>query len=247
MEQKVKVLIADPCAGYRRLVAWQINHAPDLELVGDTDNGHEALRIVREAMPNVVVSDIQLACLDGIGMIRQLREQQVEAVSILVSSFRTDNISEETAALGVYAVLLKPFNTETLMEVIRSVKGQVENPSHCAPGLECAVTEMLYKTGMPPHMKGHRYLREAIVQAVGDKTICRALTKLCYPMLARKFNTTPSRVERAMRHAIEVSWEGGNRDVLQDVFVAKPGKTPTNSEWIATLANRVNKQIEDSD
>lgn len=247
MEQKVKVLIADPCAGYRRLVAWQINHAPDLELVGDTDNGHEALRIALETMPDVVVSDIQLACLDGIGMIRRLREQQVEAATILVFSFRADNISEETTALGVYAVLLKPFNTETLMEVIRSVKGQVENPSHRVPGLECAVTEMLYKIGMPPHMKGHGYLREAIVQAVGDKTICRALTKLCYPVLARKFNTTPSRVERAMRHAIEVSWEGGRRDVLQDVSVAKPGKTPTNSEWIATFANRVSRQMDDKD
>ena len=246
MKQKVKVLIADPCADYRRFVTQQINDAPDLELVGDTENGHEALCIARETAPDVIVSDIQLTCLDGIGMIRRLRKQQVEAASILVSSFRADSISSEVLALGVYCVLLKPFNTETLMEVIRSVGKRGEVSAHCESDLENAVTEVLYKTGMPPHMMGHRYLKEAIVRAVGDKTICRAMATLCYPMLARKFNTTSARMERAMRHAIEVSWEHSERDTLRKLFgdnAYKRDNAPTNSQWIEAIAKIVNHKL----
>ena len=250
MEQKMKVLIADPCAGYRRLVAWRIHAAPDLELAGATESGAEALLIAWDTNPDVIVLDVRLEHLDGISVMHRLREQQSAASCIMVSSSYADNVFLKAAALGVRSILLKPFSTETLMENIRSMKNPVEDCACRTPGLEKIVTETLNETGIPPYMKGHRYLREAIIRTVGDGTVCRAMTELCYPALAKQFNTTPSSVERAMRHAIEATWEYCDRDSLWKIFgdtAPIRDKTPTNREWIATLANHVTKQMDDKD
>jgi two-component system response regulator (stage 0 sporulation protein A) len=251
MQQKIKVLIADPCGDYRRLVTQQINRAPDLELTGSTENGSEALRIALETKPDVLVCDIQLTHLGGISMIHCLQAQQVDVSAILVSNFRADSRCAEILALGIYCILLKPFNTETLLEVIRSVSGRGdEEPVHCKPALERAVTEILVETGIPPHLKGFRYLREAVVRTVSDTSHCWAMAKSCYPILARKFNTVPARVERAMRHAIEVSWEYSDRNTLRKLFgdtTSKHNKVPTNSEWIISIAECVTKQLEHTD
>jgi len=250
VEQKVKVLIADPCADYRRLVAWQINDASDLELVGDTGSGSDAIHIAQEAKPDVVVLDICLAHLDGISVMRSLRKQRIGIPCILVSSFQRNSVFAEAFALGARSILLKPFSAETLMESVRSVKTPIEDCVRSPPGLEGAITKILAETGIPPHLKGYRYLKEAIVRTVSDRNICHAMTKLCYPLLARKFDTTSSRVERAMRHAIGLSWKCNDWNALRKLFgnaASKHDKTPTNSEWIATIADRVIEQLENTD
>jgi len=247
MEQKIKVLIADPCADYRRLVTWHINDAPDLELVGDTGSGSEALQIIWETEPDVIVWDIQLAHLDGISMMHHLRKQQVDVSGVLVSSFRSNSLSAEVFALGVYCILLKPFNIETLLEIIRSVSGKAEESAPCDPDLERTVTETLHKVSMPPHLKGYQYLRDAIAQMVMDQTICHAMMERCYSPLARKFNTVPARIERAIRHAIEISWKHSGGGVLRKLFgdtASKQDKTPTNCEWMVAVADYVVGQME---
>ncbi|MCL2827429.1 MAG: sporulation transcription factor Spo0A [Oscillospiraceae bacterium] len=253
MERKVKVLIADPSDEYRGMVARQFQDELDLELVGSTSDGREVLRIAQERKPDVIVLDILLTGLDGLDVIRHLRDTGVKASYIMVSSFYKDSVVSEAATMGVSYFMLKPFNVETLLEKVRSVTAQgagwasgvSQSTPHRGQSLESVVTEVIHEIGVPAHIKGYQYLREAIILTVNDMEVINAVTKVLYPEVARKFSTTPSRVERAIRHAIEVAWDRGDLEILQKFFgytVSNIKGKPTNSEFIAMIADRLSLQ-----
>jgi len=250
MERKVKVLIADPSDEYRGMVARQFQDELDLELVGSTSDGREVLRMAQERKPDVIVLDILLTGLDGLDVIRHLRDTGVKASYVMVSSFYKDSVVSEAATMGVSYFMLKPFNVETLLEKVRSVTGQgagwvSQTTAPRGQSLESVVTEVIHEIGVPAHIKGYQYLREAIILTVNDMEVINAVTKVLYPEVARKFSTTPSRVERAIRHAIEVAWDRGDLEILQKFFgytVSNIKGKPTNSEFIAMIADRLSLQ-----
>jgi len=254
MDTKIKVLVADPSDDYRSMVAGQLSSELDLELVGSTSDGLEALSLAQEKRPDVVILDILLANLDGMDVMRRLGEAGSRASCIMVSSFHRDSIVAEAASLGASYFMLKPFNLGTLMEKVRGVSGKMVRehsaytptiPARQEQNLETVVTEVIHEIGVPAHIKGYKYLREAIMLTVRDMEIINAVTKVLYPEVARKFNTTPSRVERAIRHAIEVAWDRGDLEILQKFFgytVSNIKGKPTNSEFIAMIADRLSLQ-----
>jgi len=253
METKIKVLVADPSDDYRGMVAGQLKNEMDLELVGSTGDGVEALRLAQEKRPDVLILDILLANLDGLDVMRRLGETGARISCIMVSSFHRDNIVAEAAGLGVSYFMLKPFNLGTLMDKVRAVSGRALKetgvitpiPARQEQSLETVVTEVIHEIGVPAHIKGYKYLREAIMLTVRDMEIINAVTKVLYPEVARKFSTTPSRVERAIRHAIEVAWDRGDLEILQKFFgytVSNIKGKPTNSEFIAMIADRLSLQ-----
>ncbi|MCL2588726.1 MAG: sporulation transcription factor Spo0A, partial [Oscillospiraceae bacterium] len=243
-----------PSDDYRGMVAGQIKNELDTELVGSTGDGVEALRLAKETRPDVIILDILLANLDGMDVVRRLSESGIKAPCIMVSSFHRDNIVAEAAGLGVSYFMLKPFNLGTLMEKVRHVSGRAVQalsapmahvPARQEKSLESVVTEVIHEIGVPAHIKGYKYLREAIMLTVRDMEIINAVTKVLYPEVAKKFSTTPSRVERAIRHAIEVAWDRGDLEVLQKFFgytVSNIKGKPTNSEFIAMIADRLSLQ-----
>jgi len=251
MQTKIKVLVADPSEDYRNMVASQFQSEIDLELIGSTADGLEVLRIAQEKKPDIIVLDILLANLDGMDVLRRLGEMSLSALPIMVSSFYKDSVISEASGLGASYFMLKPFSVGTLMDKVRQVFGkasremstQASQPEE--PSLEHVVTEVIHEIGVPAHIKGYKYLREAIMLTVRDMEIINAVTKVLYPAVAEKFKTTPSRVERAIRHAIEVAWDRGDLEVLQKFFgytVSNIKGKPTNSEFIAMIADRLSLQ-----
>jgi len=254
MDKKIKVLIADPSEDYRGILAGQIQNELDMEVVGSTADGFEVLRIAQEMRPDVIILDVLLANLDGLDILRRLGEMGLQTAPIMVSSFYKDSVIAEASRLGASYFMLKPFSVGALLEKVRAVKNVRREtvdiiPSRNEKSLETTVTEVIHEIGVPAHIKGYKYLREAIMLTVEDMEIINAVTKVLYPEVAKRFNTTPSRVERAIRHAIEVAWDRGDLEVLQKFFgytVSNIKGKPTNSEFIAMIADRLSLQRKDS-
>ena len=260
MNTKIKVLIADPSEDYRTLLKSKVHAELDMEVHAMTSDGFELLRLVEQQKPDVIVLDCILSGLDGIGVLKRLGEMGVKTPTIMVSSFYRGEIITEASNYGARYFTLKPFDVEALIEKIRQLSAHAfrENMHTSAvfqanaqmqmsgqKSLEAVVTEVIHEIGVPAHIKGYKYLREAIILTVTDMEIINAVTKVLYPEVAKKFSTTPSRVERAIRHAIEVAWDRGDVEVLQKFFgytVSNLKGKPTNSEFIAMIADRLSLQ-----
>ena len=215
METKISVLVAEPSEEYRAAYAKAIAREADMELVAQTDNGLRAEALVDEFQPDVVVLDLVLASVDGMSLLARL---QAKEKPLLV--YRIRQTARPRRRTG-------------------SLCAQLDAPEP-APTLESVVTDVIHEIGVPAHIKGYQYLREAIMLAIDDMDVINSVTKVLYPEVARKFNTTPSRVERAIRHAIEVAWDRGDLETLQKFFgytVSNIKGKPTNSEFIAMIAD----------
>lgn len=215
METKTCVLIADIDEDFRRLLGDVLSQEDDMECVGNTDNGVEALTLAAERQPDVLVMDLVLLKLDGIEVLRRLPEACPGAKAIVVTHLYRNEIVRQCTALGAAYFVPEPCDITALLDRIRQI-------------------------GVPAHIKGYQYLREAIILTINDMDIINAVTKVLYPEVAKKFGTTPSRVERAIRHAIEVAWDRGDIEVLQKFFgytVSNIKGKPTNSEFIAMIAD----------
>ncbi|MEW5784900.1 MAG: sporulation transcription factor Spo0A [Bacillota bacterium] len=251
----LKVLIADDNREFNELLTTYLNMEPDFEVIGTAYNGKEALELIREESPDVLLLDIIMPHLDGIGVLEALSEMDLDPRPhvIMLTAFGHENITRRAVELGAAYYILKPFNMETLAERIRQLNGTgslppagrmtaaVKKGSRKVP-LEEEVTEILHQIGIPAHIKGYLYLREAIIMVVEDVDLLGSVTKILYPSIAERFTTTPSRVERAVRHAIEVAWSRNNIDIIKKFFgytiKTEKGK-PTNSEFIAMMADRL--------
>ena len=243
MSEPKKVLIADASEEFRQMLADMVTGEEDLNLVGQTGDGEELLALVARTNPDVVVMDLLLTGMDGLEVLEKMGDRKPDV--LVLSSFGHTNLAEEVSARGAAYCMLKPCRMTALLERIRlladnrSHEEEEENPAIL---LERRVTSIIHDIGVPAHIKGYQYLREAIVLVVGDMDIINAVTKVLYPAVAKKFGTTSSRVERAIRHAIEVAWDRGDLEVLQKYFGYTVNSTkgkPTNSEFIAMISDRI--------
>jgi len=248
METKIQVLIADSSKDYRRLVADRFRDEPDMELVGNTTDGLEALRLTQEIQPDVIVLDVLLENLGGLNVLRRIGEMDLNVSCILAFASYKDSTISEAAHLGASYFLHKPFGIETLIERIRHVAKAKRTDIALLPKmghLELKVTNILRELGASAHMKGYRFLRYGIVLVVLDVAFLDNVTGKLYPTIAEKFYVTGSQVERCIRNVIKATWDQGDPKVLQKFFgstISNRNGRPTNSEFIAMIADQLSLQ-----
>ncbi len=253
MEYATKILIADENSTDRSLVRSGLLRA-GYRNVEEATNGEDALLKIAHFHPDIVLLDVWLSKLDGIGVLRNSHSldhgREKEPAFILVSSVSNQNMFIQATEAGADLCLLKPVNIQSLCEHIQSIvtRRQKDIPAAAmqdpgqGPDIETQVTQIIHQIGVPAHIKGYQYLRTAILLTIKDSDIINSVTKVLYPSVAKKYATTTSRVERAIRHAIEVAWDRGDVDTLNSYFgytIQNNRGKPTNSEFIAMIADNL--------
>ncbi len=254
MQKKIQVLLADDNREFTNLLAEYISDQEDMEVSGVAYNGDEVIDFMLVGdIPDVIILDIIMPHLDGLGVLEKLIEMDYSPRSkiIMLTAFGQENITQKAVQLGASYYILKPFDMDVLANRIRQL---VSNPSMTSGSktnvvpmtkgrnLDANITSIIHEIGVPAHIKGYQYLREAITMVYNNIEILGAITKTLYPDIAVKFKTTPSRVERAIRHAIEVAWTRGNIDSISQLFgytINISKSKPTNSEFIAMVADKL--------
>ncbi|MBR6115770.1 MAG: sporulation transcription factor Spo0A [Oscillospiraceae bacterium] len=255
METKIRVLIADPGEDVRTLLTDIFSREDDMTVAGYAADGLETIARIGELDPDVVLLELVMPRLDGLGVLRKLSETEKDPAVLVLTGFVNARVVAEAAELGAAYFISKPCDTAELLERVRQCglarrqprptllkRTGAPAPSRSEPSLESVVTEIIHEIGVPAHIKGYQYLREAIMITINDMDAINAVTKVLYPEVARKYATTPSRVERAIRHAIEVAWDRGDVETLQKFFgytVSGIKGKPTNSEFIAMIADHL--------
>ena len=255
MDHQTTVLIADSSEEFCGALTSALQRAGGFQVVGTAGDGEQAIRLIQDRKPEVLVLDLMLSKQDGISVLKAVSSLDRKPVTLASSAFVTDYVSAAAAGLGVRYLMLKPCDMNVLVERLEEIRGG-ESPRYPAPrrtdktNIETMVTNIIHEIGVPAHIKGYQYLREAIIIAVDDMDVINAITKVLYPQVAKTFQTTPSRVERAIRHAIEVAWDRGDLDTLQSFFgytVSNTKGKPTNSEFIALIADRLQLQLKSAE
>lgn len=258
MECVNKILIADGSEEFGQGLKNTLEEVANWSVVGVATSGNAAAEMVEQLHPDVLIIDLLLPELDGIAVLRKAAALNPAPVCMVVSGFLTDYMTSVASELNVRYFMAKPCMFDTVAErlgEILSAQRDGDNGSdsvrlaHKSVDLEAMVTSVIHEIGVPAHIKGYQYLREAIKIAVNDMEVINAITKVLYPQVAKAFSTTPSRVERAIRHAIEVAWDRGDLEVLQSFFgytVSNSKGKPTNSEFIALIADKLQLQLRSS-
>ncbi|MBE6955396.1 MAG: sporulation transcription factor Spo0A [Ruminococcaceae bacterium] len=221
------------------------------EVVATATDGENAVQLLQTTQPDVLIVDMMLCKIDGLSVVKTAAAMEKRPIIILLSAFVTGQVPTLAAYAGADFFLAKPCEFSGLMDRMTELLSQDEllrAGSQLAkePDIEGMVTAVIHEIGVPAHIKGYQYLREAIMIAVKDMDVINAITKVLYPQVAKAFETTPSRVERAIRHAIEVAWDRGDLETLQSFFgytVSNAKGKPTNSEFIALIADRLSLQL----
>ena len=256
MEHNIKILIADENPAGRQALSNELRRA-GFQNIEEAGNGEEALIKIGRYHPDVAILDVWLSKLDGIGVLRNCKSlhfgNDKPPAFIVVSMVSSQSIFMEAAHAGADLCLLKPYNMESLCQHIRSLtasraagnageNGEGDKRGDGTPDIEAQVTRIIHQIGVPAHIKGYQYLRTAILLTVRDSEMINSVTKVLYPSVAKKYQTTTSRVERAIRHAIEVAWDRGDVDTLNSYFgytIQNNRGKPTNSEFIAMIADNL--------
>ena len=255
MEHATTVFIADSAEDFSASLAAALQRSDVFHVVGTTGDGEQAIRMIRERKPDVLVLDLMLPKRDGISVLKALADLERKPIVLATSAFVSPYVSAAAANLGVRYLVPKPCDITALTEHLDEIRAG-ENLRLLTPrrmdktNIETLVTGIIHEIGVPAHIKGYQYLREAIIIAVNDMDVINAITKVLYPQVAKTFQTTPSRVERAIRHAIEVAWDRGDLDTLQRFFgytVSNTKGKPTNSEFIALIADKLQLQLKSSE
>ncbi len=255
MESTIKILIADENPTQRQALREGLTRA-GYRYIEEAANGEDALHKIGRFHPDIAIIDVWLSKLDGIGVLRNCRALDFAPdkapAFIVVSMVSNQNIFMEAMGAGAELCLLKPYDLGSLCEHIEGIVK--ERSKHRAPvnseppadqrtpDIETQVTKIIHQIGVPAHIKGYQYLRTAILLTVNDSDIINSVTKVLYPSVAKKYSTTTSRVERAIRHAIEVAWDRGDVDTLNSYFgytIQNNRGKPTNSEFIAMIADNL--------
>ncbi len=257
--EKLNVAIADDNERMVRLLSDIIRGDDELQVIGTAKDGEEAYDLIKAKEPDVVLLDIVMPKLDGLSVMDKIkndRNLKKYPAFIMISAIGQEKITEDAFALGADYYIMKPFDNEMVLNRIKHVKrrgnrvnGEAKkvnayekNAVYLERNLEGDVTNIIHEIGVPAHIKGYQYLREAIIMSVMDIEMLNSITKILYPTIAKKFQTTPSRVERAIRHAIEVAWSRGKMDTIDELFgyTINNGKgKPTNSEFIALISDKI--------
>ncbi|WP_132280752.1 sporulation transcription factor Spo0A [Natranaerovirga hydrolytica] len=260
---RIKVAIVDDNEKMCYLLEEILKSEDDIEVVGKAHNGVEGVKLIKSKEPDVVLLDIIMPQLDGLGVLESvIKDDQVEKapVFIMITAIGQERITENALNLGAEYYIMKPFDNETIIRRIKQLKGRLELFNHdrkrssifessnkyTTRNLETEVTSIIHEIGVPAHIKGYQYLRDAIIMSINDMEILNSITKLLYPSIAKRHNTTPSRVERAIRHAIEVAWSRGKMDTIDKLFgyTINNGKgKPTNSEFIALISDKLRLEL----
>ncbi|MBE6588868.1 MAG: sporulation transcription factor Spo0A [Ruminococcaceae bacterium] len=253
MEYTTKILIADESSASRLQIREGLLHA-GFHSVEEASNGEEALMKMSASHPDIVILDVWLSKLDGIGVLRQAKNtdwgHDKMPSFIIVSGVSNQSIFIQASEAGAELCLPKPVNITSLAEHIQSIATHRRSAIPATamqdvekgPDIESQVTQIIHQIGVPAHIKGYQYLRTAILLTIKDSDIINSVTKVLYPSVAKKYATTTSRVERAIRHAIEVAWDRGDVDTLNSYFgytIQNNRGKPTNSEFIAMIADNL--------
>lgn len=251
---KISVVLADDNREFVGLLEEYINTQSDMSVSGVAYNGNDVLKIVQERVPDIIILDIIMPHLDGLAVLEQIQAMRLtpQPKIIMLTAFGQEEITKRAVELGASYYILKPFDMDILAQRIRQMIGSktsfipvmktssmVQNKGR---NLDASITSIIHEIGVPAHIKGYLYLREAITMVYNDVELLGSITKVLYPDVAKKFNTTASRVERAIRHAIEVAWSRGNLDSISSLFgytVSNTKAKPTNSEFIAMVADKL--------
>ncbi|WP_243290194.1 sporulation transcription factor Spo0A [Bacillus sp. FJAT-47783] len=252
--KKIKVCIVDDNKELVALLEEYLSSLDDMEVVGVAHNGQDCLKLLPEKKPDVLLLDIIMPHLDGLAVLEKMRELDIpnKLNVIMLTAFGQEDVTKKAVDLGAAYFILKPFDMESLANHIRQVSGkaspimnrskQLSQPEEKTANLDAMITSIIHEIGVPAHIKGYQYLREAISMVYKDIELLGSITKVLYPDIAKKYNTTASRVERAIRHAIEVAWSRGNIESISNLFgytVSMSKAKPTNSEFIAMVADKL--------
>lgn len=257
--EKISVIIVDDNEKVIENIDSALSKDTAIQIIGKAKNGQEAYELIRKSTPDVVILDLIMPKMDGLSLMNKVNEDGAMIKMpffIITSAISNENVIQDAFGYGAGYYLLKPFETNMIADRVKGVKsynkripetkkiiGAGEDRKHFMErNIENDVTSIIHDVGVPAHIKGYQYLREAIIMSVNDNEMLNSITKILYPSIAKKFQTTSSRVERAIRHAIEVAWNRGRMDTIDELFGytinAEKGK-PTNSEFIALIADKI--------
>ena len=251
MENKIKVLMIDDNQSIIRTAKEYFSNHASIDVVleaYDGDVGYDYI-VNHEEDYDVIVMDLIIPGFDGISILENLYEENRKKKVIVLTSFKKEETIRKISEFGFSYFMLKPFKMETLEKrIVEIYEDEKFIPEENKNGkLQLSITKMLHALGMPSHIKGYEYIRESIYLMYGNPSLLGAITKELYPDIAMKYNTTPSRVERAIRHAIEVSWNRGDYELMEEIFghsVDYDKAKPTNSEFIATISDKLKLESE---
>ena len=247
MDYSTKILLCDENNEERKRLAEELSKS-GFKFIDEVSNGELAFEKLKTGRYDLAIVDLWISGIDGIGIIRSVKELNIHNISfILMSPINKQSILMEASDAGADVCLLKPFDITSLVSHLHAlvrIKGKNENvkAATAISDLETQVTKIIHQIGVPAHIKGYQYLRTAILMTIDDNEIINSVTKILYPTVAKKYQTTTSRVERAIRHAIEVAWDRGDVDTLNSYFgytIQNNRGKPTNSEFIAMIADNL--------
>ncbi len=255
---KLQVAIADDNERILQLLDNIISRDDEFELIGKANNGEEAYSLIKEKQPDIMLLDIIMPKLDGLSVMEKVGKDESlrkKPEFIVITAIGQERITEDAFQLGASYYIMKPFDSDMVLNRMKHIgkgkRGGAEGrkivpyeskEQYIERNLETDVTNLIHEIGVPAHIKGYNYLRDAIILAVSDMDMLNSITKLLYPTIAKMHQTTPSRVERAIRHAIEVAWNRGKMDTIDSLFgyTINTGKgKPTNSEFVALIADKI--------
>ena len=257
---KISVAIVDDNERMVNLLEVILKEDSEIEIVGKSENGIDALSMIKEKKPDVVLLDLIMPKLDGLGVMEKVKrdsEYTKNPSFIVITAIGQEGVTENAFELGANYYIMKPFDSDIILSRIKQLKGDHHNKlidnnrvtayenkssTYIERNLETDVTNIIHEIGVPAHIKGYQYLRDAIMMSVNDVEMLNSITKQLYPSIAKEHKTTPSRVERAIRHAIEVAWSRGKMDTIDELFgytVSNGKGKPTNSEFVALITDKI--------
>ena len=260
---KIRIFIADDDAEWREKICDYLDGKPHFEVIGTAEDGEEACAKIPELEPDVVILDICMPYLDGLEVLKRLRQlcpNKMPAI-IVASAIGQSKITQTAIHYGASYCMVKPVDLAALTDrivqfsgcvntepILKPQPGEIYNPEFL-PDTETEITKVMHEIGVPAHIKGYQYVRAAIMMVIENEDLINAVTKQLYPAVAKKYGTTNSRVERAIRHGIEVAFDRGNPDVLTSYFGytvhSEKGK-PTNSEFIAMISDKIRLKMKNA-
>ena len=266
MKEKIRILIADDNIDFVSTLITYFQGQNDMEVISTAKDGLEAYDKIISEKPDIAILDVIMPHLDGIGVLEKLNSSNTfMPICIMLSAVGQDNVTAKAINLGAQYYILKPFEIDVLIKRIRELVNKstntvtniipkeikssyvdISNSSNTETSLEAKVTNIIHEIGVPAHIKGYQYLRDGIMMVVDNIEVINQITKQLYPDLAKKYKTTPSRVERAIRHAIEVAWGRGQLETVESIFgytISSNRGKPTNSEFIAMIADKLRLEI----
>ena len=238
----IKLVIADGNEATLESLSKAIHAHSDIEIVGKTNNGNELLELIDSYHPEIVITDIVLPQLDGLSVLKKIKENSkyLSLKTIVTSSFANDESIKNAAELGASYFYIKPFNIEDVIIKIKELHQSNQYKTGQYEKLENRIAEIVQKLGVPPHIKGYAYIRESIKMIYENPEVLDKITKVLYPTIAEKFKTTPTRVERAIRHAVQVAWlTKQDNETIEKMFSILHKDKPTNSQFVATIVERL--------